>query len=85
MSSFHPKPSEQMCNLLQHEVKITLEKKNHFFIVIMGAVIGAIFALFIDYHIDTAQWHYLFITTLPFVIAYILRKVYIHTLSQIGF
>ena len=85
MSSFQPKPSHQLSHSFQPEATSTLEKKNHFLIVIMGAVIGAIFALFIDYHIDTAQWHYLFITTLPFVIAYILRKVYIHTLSQIGF
>ena len=83
MSNFHPKPSRQSNSSIQLETLSTLEKKNHFLIVIMGTVIGAIFALFIAYQLNLDSIFFVFLCIFPIGFAYILRKVYINTILKI--
>ncbi|MDD2944580.1 MULTISPECIES: FUSC family protein [unclassified Acinetobacter] len=62
------------------QIKQTLEQESHLFIVIMGAVIGSIFSLFIAYHLTPNLLEYTLLGVIPFALAYSLRKVYIYTL-----
>ncbi len=62
------------------QIKYALEQESHLFIVIMGAVIGSIFSIFIAYHLTPNFIEYALLSMIPFALAYSLRKVYIHTL-----
>lgn len=61
-------------------IKNILNQKSHLFIVVLGAVIGAILSIFIAYHLNYNPLSYTLISVIPFALAYSLRKVYIHTL-----
>jgi len=61
-------------------IKQTLEQESHPFIVMMGAIIGSIFSIFIAYHLTPNFIEYALLGVIPFALAYSLRKVYIHTL-----
>lgn len=61
-------------------IKSILNQKSHLFIVVLGAVIGAILSTFIAYHLNSNPLSYTLIGVIPFALAYSLRKVYIHTL-----
>ncbi|MCO8044376.1 FUSC family protein [Acinetobacter bohemicus] len=65
-----------------NQVTEELERQSHLFIVILGTVIGAILALFVSYHINATAVHFLLLSVLPICLAYLLRKVYIYTLSH---
>jgi len=60
--------------------KQILEQESHLFIVVLGALIGSIFSLFIAYHLQPDLLSYGLLSVIPFALAYSLRKVYIHTL-----
>ena len=60
-------------------IKNILNQKPHLFIVVLGAVIGAILSIFIAYHLNSNPLSYTLISVIPFALAYSLRKVYIHT------
>lgn len=64
---------------IQHHLK-QLEQRSHFFIVILGTLIGASIALCIGYHLNANIFNYAVLMALPIALTYILRKVYIHTL-----
>lgn len=64
------------------EVMDQLEHESHLFIVVLGTVIGAILALFIGYHINTGIVQFLLLSILPVFCAYLLRRVYIYTLTH---
>lgn len=57
-----------------------LDQQPHFFIVVMGTIIGAILALFIGYHLELIVWQVALLASIPWALAYLLRKVYIYTL-----
>ncbi len=57
-----------------------LNQQPHFFIVVMGTIIGAILALFIGYHIEPIAWQVALLASIPWALAYLLRKVYLYTL-----
>jgi len=61
-------------------IKNILNQKSHLFIVVLGAVIGAILSIFITYHLNSNPLSYTLIGVIPFALAYSLRKVYIYTL-----
>ena len=63
-------------------VQQQLERQSHFFIVILGALIGASLALCVAYHWADHVLSYLALAIIPIVLSYSLRKVYIYTLSQ---
>jgi hypothetical protein len=63
-----------------NEIEHTLNQEPHFFIVILGLIIGTILSIFIDYHLSPHLWSYGLLSLLPFTLAYGLRKIYIHTL-----
>lgn len=65
-----------------HQINFELESESHLFIVCLGTVIGAIFALFVGYHLNSSAIHFLLLITLPVCCAYLLRKIYIYTLVQ---
>lgn len=65
-----------------HQITDELESQSHLFIVVLGTVIGAILALFIGYHINAGAVHFLLLGILPLCLAYVLRKVYIYTLTH---
>ena len=64
------------------EAKFTLNQQPHLFILMLGFVIGGIISLFIGYHIAHHVLSYVALFFLPITIAYLLRRVYIHTLMQ---
>ena len=57
-----------------------LDQEPHLFIVIMGTLVGVILALFIGYHVEPISWQIAILASLPWALAYMLRKVYIYTL-----
>lgn len=56
-----------------------LDQQSHLLVVILGTLIGAVFALFIGYHLNSS-WENLWLVSLPLGMSYLLRKVYIYTL-----
>ncbi len=72
--------SSSIHSLQSNQIQAELEKQPHIFIVLLSAMIGIIFALFIAYHLEGMFLSLLCIGTLPLCFAYFLRKVYIHTL-----
>ena len=77
---FQPKENIKLQRLRQ--ITEELEQQSHLFVVILGTVIGAILALFIGYHINTSIMHFILLSILPICLAYLLRKVYIYTLTH---
>lgn len=65
-----------------NQMTVALENESHLFIVMLGTTIGATIALFVGYHIHTSALHFLLLSVIPVCLAYILRKIYIHTLIQ---
>jgi ABC-type lipoprotein release transport system permease subunit len=61
-------------------IKSILNQESHLFIVVLGAVIGTILAIFIAYHLKSNPLIYTLLSVIPFALSYSLRKVYIHTL-----
>ena len=74
--------SQQKINSQQeiHGRKLQLNQESHMFIVCMGMVIGAILALFIGYHLNSTGLNAMLLLSLPVILTYLLRKIYIHTL-----
>lgn len=62
------------------QLKSQLNHQSHLFIVILGTLLGATIALSIGYSIKAHLFSYLLLTSIPIIISYILRKVYIYTL-----
>lgn len=63
------------------QLKNSLNKESHLFIVTLGAIIGTIFSLFIAYHLTEINLGiYALLSIIPLALSYSLRKVYIHTL-----
>ncbi|ANF82274.1 hypothetical protein A3K93_08765 [Acinetobacter sp. NCu2D-2] len=77
---FQPRVNLKLQRLNQLSAEV--EQESHLFIVILGTVIGAILALFIGYHLNNSAIHFLLLITIPVVLAYTLRRVYIYTLLQ---
>lgn len=78
-------PFQPQANLkLQRLKQITfeLEHESHLLIVFLGTVIGAVFALFIGYHLQNHAIHFLLLISLPIGLAYLLRRIYIYTVVQ---
>jgi hypothetical protein len=69
--------SQQKINSQQeiHGRKLQLNQESH-----MGMVIGAILALFIGYHLNSTGLNAMLLLSLPVILTYLLRKIYIHTL-----
>ena len=78
---FFPPTYNQKIQRLE-EAKFELNQRPHFFIVLLGLTLGSIFSLFIAYHIQPHVMSYLLLSTIPLILAYCLRRVYIYTLSQ---
>ncbi|WP_104473623.1 hypothetical protein [Acinetobacter indicus] len=74
--------AHQQQNLQLHHLKQQLEQRSHLFIVGFGTALGAILAMFIAYHLSNIWSGYLIVAVLPLLVAYGLRKVYVHTLSH---
>lgn len=74
---FPPKHNYKMHRLA--EAKFELNQRPHFFMIILGLVIGSILSVFIGYHIQPQLMSYIFLSFIPLLMAYGLRKVYIHT------
>ena len=77
---FPPKHNYKMYRLA--EAKFELNQRPHFFIIALGLVIGSIISFFIGYHIEAQLVSYIFLSLIPLLLAYGLRKVYIHTLIK---
>ena len=76
---------EQYHNTSFNEVKDKLEQRTHLFIVVLGMLIGSSIALGIGYHLNSNVLNYALLSFIPIVLAYSLRKVYIHTLTHTRF
>lgn len=63
-----------------YRLKNQLDREPHLFIVLLGAVIGVILALFISYHLKVMLFSLVCLVALPVTLAYFLRRVYIYTL-----
>lgn len=78
----HPllKQSDQRYALDLRNIKKILHAESHIFIVLLGAILGAIIALAIGYSIQASLWSYISLSLIPIISSYILREVYIYTL-----
>lgn len=77
---FPPQYSQKTHRLA--EAKISIKQQPHVFILLLGLMIGSVFALFIAYHIPANAMSYGLLFFIPMLLAYLLRRVYIHTLIQ---
>lgn len=77
---FQPKRNLKSQRIAQ--AAYSLEQQSHIFIVLLGTVIGAIFALFIAYHLKNDPMNYVFLAIIPIALAYMLRRVHIYTLTH---
>ena len=59
-----------------------LEQESHTFIVAFGAILGGIIAAFVGYHLQAHFLNYALLCVIPILVAYSLRRVYIHTLTH---
>lgn len=59
-----------------------LEHESHTFIVAFGAILGGIIAAFVGYHLQAHFLNYALLCVIPILVAYSLRRVYIHTLTH---
>ncbi len=64
------------------QLKHRLNQQSHIFIVALGALIGALIAACIAYHLQINAENLLLLSLIPCAVPYLLRQVYIHTLSQ---
>lgn len=67
------------------QIKADLEQRPHLLIVILGMAIGSSMVLGIGYHLSANLLNHLLLSTLPIILAYSLRKIYIHTLAHTQF
>lgn len=69
---------------IRREIEMSYDIKNqpHFMILLLGALIGGMFALFIGYHLEHYFLNYAILTLIPIAMALFLRKVYIRTLIE---
>lgn len=74
------KHTDQRCSLDLKDIKKIIHAESHIFIVLLGAVLGAIIALAIGYSIQASLWSYISLSLIPIISSYILREVYIYTL-----
>lgn len=59
-----------------------LEHESHTFIVAFGAILSGIIAAFVGYHLQAHFLNYALLCVIPILVAYSLRRVYIHTLTH---
>ena len=59
-----------------------LEHESHTFIVALGAILGGIIAAFVGYHLRAHLLNYALLCVIPILVAYSLRRIYIHTLTH---
>ena len=59
-----------------------LEHESHTFIVAFGAILGGIIAAFVGYHLQAHFLNYALLCVIPILVAYSLRRIYIHTLTH---
>ena len=59
-----------------------LEHESHTFIVALGAILGGIIAAFVGYHLQAHFLNYALLCVIPILVAYSLRRIYIHTLTH---
>lgn len=59
-----------------------LEHESHTFIVVFGAILGGIIAAFVGYHLQAHFLNYALLCVIPILVAYSLRRIYIHTLTH---
>lgn len=62
--------------------KDCLEHESHTFIVAFGAILGGIIAAFVGYHLQAHFLNYALLCVIPILVAYSLRRIYIHTLTH---
>lgn len=67
-------------NIDQIQLEKILNQQPHFFILIMGFIIGSVIAIAIGFSFKVSALAILLLTCIPFVLCFLLRKVYIHTL-----
>lgn len=65
------------------DVRLHIRNQSHYFIVTLGACIGAIIALAIGFQMRNSMSLIFIISIAPLLVSYILREVYVHTLIQI--
>ena len=75
-------PRENLKQQRQVQATDQLQRESHLFIVILGTIIGACIALFIGYHVEATVMHILLLSIFPLGIAYLMRRIYIHTLMN---
>lgn len=78
------KPESLVVKVLVRTYILTIQTQVFLFKSNYGTavVIGAILALFIGYHINIMIMHFILLSILPICLAYLLRKVYIYTLTH---
>lgn len=59
-----------------------LEHESHTFIVAFGAILGGIIAAFVGYHLQAHFLNYALLCAIPILVAYSLRRIFIHTLTH---
>ena len=59
-----------------------LEHESHTFIVAFGAILSGIIAAFVGYHLQAHFLNYALLCVIPILVAYSLRRIYIHTLTH---
>lgn len=63
--------------------KQQLNQQSHVFMIAFGMFIGAILALFVGYHLNMTLFNVAVLLSLPIILTYMLRKIYIHTVVHI--
>ena len=64
---------------IMEETEYALEQEPHLILVSLGALIGGTLAIFCMYHTKSILLNLTLFTVLPFLTAYLMRKVYIRT------
>jgi hypothetical protein len=64
------------------ELSYDIKHQPHAMILLLGALIGSMFALFIGYHLEQYFLNYAILLLIPVTMALFLRKVYVHTLIE---
>lgn len=63
-----------------NKIKHLLNNQSHIFIVSLGTILGAIFTLFIGYHLKLTLLNISLLCLIPVALPYLLREVYMYTL-----
>ncbi|WP_374663382.1 hypothetical protein [Acinetobacter sp.] len=59
-----------------------LHQQSHVFIVSLGAILGVLISLSIGYHLRTTAINMMLLSLIPLALSYVLREVYIYTLTH---